>query len=526
MAPAQQHFPHRSDCHTGELFDALRRHFLLGLFPLLAVAFVLRHLNKVPQLMSLRRPILVLTQGPSAGTVGATMSYSATIVRITTRPLPKADRIQLADAGGYTCIIGIDHKDGELGIVFPEGGQLAHDFCMANNLYSKDPGTGKEMGGYLEYSRRIRALKLRGVESNALWMPLSAVYTWLGHKHPLFHEGEDIDEVNGRSLCGKYYTAATIKMMKSNNPKERKGGRMGKALERHYDTPQLRSARLPTDGRVFITVKKHGTSGRTGQVMVEHDQWWITKQLNRLPGINIKPRKESMLVSGTRNCIVDSSPAGQGEKAKGFRVMIHNLFKGLLDEGEELFYEIVGFEDTGKPIMGTHHIGKIGDSKVEKRLKKAVGGDVITYHYGCDRNGRLPGRAGFDSAPVRFRVHVYRITAQGAELPWEGVCARVAKLRIRMGPNDIDFLTTVPELAKYEQGSWSEAGLREACVRLANTETTHSMPLGEGVCVRIETDTPDGVVVHKSLKEKSWLFCCLEGIARDKPEFVDREEIS
>lgn len=476
----------------------------------------------VTQMLSLRRPILVLEYSVIAGTVAATMSYKAIIVRIKTRPHPKADRLQLADAGGYTCIIGLDHKDGELGIVFPEGGQLAHDFCMVNKLYRKDPATGEEMGGYLEDNRRVRALKLRGVESNALWLPLAAMDAWLGNDRCLFEVGRELDEVGGKSLCGKYYTAATIKAMKSNNPKERKGGRMGKALARHYDTGQLRSAQLPTDGRVIITEKLHGTSGRTGQVMVEKEQWWITKQINRLSWFTIKPKTESMLVSGTRNCIVDT--AATGEKGKGFRVMIHDMFSGRLRHGEELFYEIVGFEDTGSPIMGTHTIGKIGDSKIEKRLKKEVGSETITYHYGCARNGRLP--VDNMSGPLRFRVHVYRITFNGHDMPWNEVAVRTFALRQTLDRRCVAFLSIVPTLDIWEAGSWSEGRLRQSCDDMSREPGMGDMPLREGVCVRIET-TVDGVTtVAKSLKHKSWIFCALEGIARNDQDYVDTEEVA
>lgn len=474
------------------------------------------------------------------------MSYKATIVRITTRPHPSADRLQLADAGGYTCIIGLDHVDGELGIVFPEGGQLAHDFCMVNGLYRKDPGTGLAMGGYLEATRRIRALKLRKVESNALWLPMSALYCWLGQSAVL-EEGQELDEIGGRSLCGKYYTAATIRLMRSANPKSRKEGRLGKALDRHYDTPQLRNAQLPHDGRVIITEKLHGTSGRTGKVMVDDEQWWITKQINKLPWIHIKPRQQAQMVSGTRNCIVDSTATG--EKSKGFRVLIHNLFSPeLLATGEVWYYEIVGFEEGGAPIMGQHTIGEIGDSKIEKRLKREVGGDAIIYGYGNHPHGRLPGDLLSDMrGPLRFMVYVYRIALDGHDLPFRTMVNRVNRVCSRMHDDLAAFIDVVPLLADYDPGAWSEGTLRDHCdVLTRGASTLPHVPVREGVCVRIETvvdteviqtvRTSEGVEVHrhrkgdliisKSLKHKSWLFCSLEGISRNDPDFVDTEEIA
>lgn len=520
MTAAERHSLHGLEGHTCELGDPLRRYFRCSLRSLLAAAFVLWHHTKIPQLLSARRPTLVLKFSAVAGTVAGTMSYKAIIVRIKTRQHPKADRLQLAEAAGYTCIIGLDHKDGELGIVFPEGGQLAHDFCMVNKLYRKDPATGDEMGGYLEDNRRVRALKLRGVESNALWLPISAVDAWLGYDRCLFEEGQEMDEVKGKSLCGKYYTAATIKMLASSNPGERKGGRKGKALARHYDTPKLRSAQLPTDGRVIITEKIHGTSGRTGQVAVEKEQWGITKLLNRLPFVNIKPGNESMLVSGTRNCIVGTSKLN-------YRMMIHNMLEGQLVHGEEWFYEISGFEDTGKLIQPSQPIGKIGDAKIEKRLKREAGADSITYDYGCAAEGKLPdGKHLGDSIPVRFRVHVYRATWEGVDVSWSDMAARVSYVRLHLAPQYIDFFDVVPLLSLHEPGTWSEGTLREECDELTRGPSTLGVPIREGVCVRIETEVDGETVVAKSLKHKSWLFCALEGFQRNDPDFVDTEEVA
>ena len=45
----------------------------------------------------------------------------------------------------------------------------------------------------------------------------------------------------------------------------------------------------------------------------------------------------------------------------------------------------------------------------------------------------------------------------------------------------------------------------------------------EGICVREETD--DGDVV-RTLKHKSWIFCALEGIRRNDPDYIDPEEAS
>lgn len=463
------------------------------------------------------------------------MAYEAIVTRITTKAHPNADRLQIAEAAGYTCIIGLAHSDGDLGIVFPEGGQLVEDFCMANKLYRKHPETGEPMGGYLESNRRIRALKLRGVESDALWLPMSAVGTWLslvhqkdgkktGAKLPVLDDGVALTEIMGHKLCGKYYTPATIKAMRSKDPKERKVSREALALERHYDTPQLRSAQIPT-GKAIITEKLHGTSGRTGFVEVEQELNWFLKALNYLPFVSFSPKKQWQFVSGTRNCIVNTS--AKNTESKSFRVLAHDLIAPHLERDEVWYYELVGFEGHGTPIMARQPIAKVGDSKLEKKLKKKAGDDHVVYHYGCDPDGRIPNEDGDGS--LKFKIFVYRITLGGKELTWSKIKDRVTVVKHALSDSNKDFLNAVPELSVLPQDSWSGEYLRKKCEELTVGEGLDGVPVREGVCVRVESDSPETsneVVVHKALKHKGWLFSVLEGIARNNPDFVDQEEVA
>ena len=76
--------------------------------------------------------------------------YNAVVCALTNlRPHPNADRLLIAMAAGYQVIVGLEAKEGDIGILFPEGGRLSHEMLMANNLYRKNPATGQPMGGYL-----------------------------------------------------------------------------------------------------------------------------------------------------------------------------------------------------------------------------------------------------------------------------------------------------------------------------------------------------------------------------------------
>lgn len=456
------------------------------------------------------------------------MSYEAVVCRIVTRPHPNADRLKLAEAAGYSCIVGHGHTDGELGVVFPEGGQLSHEFCAANRLY-------RSLGGYLDETRRVTALKLRGQESNALWLPIDCIGEWLGFLHqqvgrgertgvPVLSEGDRITEVKGHKLCQKYLTPATIRAMRSRVPAQRRTARAGQALDKHYDTPQLRTAQIPR-GLAYVTEKLHGTSGRTGHVLVEQELGRFAKLLNCIPGVNLKPRRKWEVVSGTRNCIVDTRASG--ERGKGYRVMVHDLIAPHLKQGEVWYYEIVGFEETGAPIMAPHSIGKIGDPKLEQELRAKAGGDRIVYHYRCAADGRLPGEAPTGCKPPRFRVFLYRITQDGCDLTYDSMVCRFCEVfGALVGSGLPDFLSVVPRLLIIEVGDDLHSIARE-CDLLTRGPGFGGVPIREGVCVRVESLGPDGEqVVHKALKHKGFVFCALEGIRKNDPEYVDAEEVA
>ena len=88
-------------------------------------------------------------------------------------PIPGADRIVSATARGYRLVVGVDRKVGELGVVFPAEGVLDLEFAIAAGLLVRHPRTAEKLGGYLDDPPRIRNLVLRGVRTDALWIPLA-----------------------------------------------------------------------------------------------------------------------------------------------------------------------------------------------------------------------------------------------------------------------------------------------------------------------------------------------------------------
>ena len=273
--------------------------------------------------------------------------------------------------------------------------------------------------------------------------------------------------------------------------------------------------KIPRQNRYDLTVPKtgnffangiliHNTSGRTGYIKVEYTFNRLTQLLEKFLNLfKLKLSNSSYeYLSGTRRVTLD--PEATVEKGfyagKSFRLDIHNRIKAMgLRHGETLYYEIVGFDESGAQIMGAHPIH-------DKNLKKKYG-DHMIYKYGCssDPNSDAPN----------YKIYVYRITisndnGEQFELPYADVQARCKQLGLDFVPvidtfiYDGDQQALMQFCAKHSYGS-------------SLLDQTH---IKEGLCLRIEHPADSFTVKYKSND-----FCELEGIRKNSDDYIDLEEI-
>jgi hypothetical protein len=118
----------------------------------------------------------------------------------------------------------------------------------------------------------------------------------------------------------------------------------------------------------------HGTSQRTGHLKVlKGYNRTIWDRIFRRPG---KPIYDWGYVSGTRRVVLDSFDGGF-YGSNEFREQHHNTFVGKLWKGETVYYEVVGFTQTGASIMGSGNNEKLGKDFVKQYGKETV------FSYGC-----------------------------------------------------------------------------------------------------------------------------------------------
>jgi hypothetical protein len=469
------------------------------------------------------------------------VAYKAIVTRVYTRPHPNADRIQLGEARGYQVIVGTDVEDGTLGVLFPPDGQLSHEFCMANNLYNRDPETGEKMGGFFDKNRRVRAQKFRGEKSEAYWTTLESFeYLGLGAFSGDLVEGEEFDSLNGHAICQKYETPAT-KRAQANQANRAK--RQVPNFHKHFDTDQLRKSidEIPEGALLYFTEKLHGTSQRSAYVTVDRDDLkltWRQRLGHWISGLPVKAVISNEHLLGTRNVILGRHEGKSFYGDEGFRYRHHDRIKDRLHLGETVYYEVVGFTGgdvrhdeyepfyNAKPIMPAVKTDALKDHRVMYRggenLFPYIYGETMYYTYGnWEADSPASPRAMGGS-----EIYVYRITQQNAQgipldLSWEQVKGRCEELGVPHVP-EVHPPRTYVGRKMVDWGDISREGLQERAEDFAaGPSTLDPTHIREGVCVRWEKGKKMGILKHKSFE-----FLVLEGVVKTDENYVDMEESS
>ena len=296
------------------------------------------------------------------------------------RPHSNADRLQIATFFGNDTCVGLDVKVGDKGIYFPTDLQLSTAYCEANNLVRKKDDAGNEIGGFLDpVKRNVKTIRLRGEPSDGIYCPIESL-AFTGIDLNDLTVGMTIDTVNGVEICQKYIPRTKSSGgVKQGNKTRKKKVPVAPLFAEHADTEQLAynlHAFKPGD-HVEITLKMHGTSGRTAYLPVL--KGYKRSLLDRILRREGTPVYDWGYVSGTRRVVLESYEGGfYGNNS--FREKHSKTFEGKLLKGETVYYEITSFTDTGVPIMG--------QGKVPKEAQDTYGKEMV-FHYGLNEGSDI-----------------------------------------------------------------------------------------------------------------------------------------
>ena len=456
--------------------------------------------------------------------------YNAYVTRIKNlRKHPNADRLQLGECFGNTVCVSLDYVDNQLGLYLPCDGQLSVEFAEANNLLRKKDDAGNSIGGYMDPNKRnVTAIRLRGERSDGLFLPLTCLETF-GDVSTL-KEGDVINTFNGHEICCKYIPRRNHRQghVSDGNRTRKKKVDVAPLFAEHADTEQLAynlSAFKPGD-EIEITLKMHGTSQRTGYLPVFKGYKRTFKDwLLRRDG---KPIYDWGYVSGTRRTVLDNYDGGY-YGSNEFREQHSKTFEGKLWKGETVYYEVVGFTNTGAPIMAEGNNEKLGKDFVKQYGKTTV------FSYGCDPEGesfKHEYADYWDGMNVReFKsqsdIYVYRMTMtneDGAVVEYtpDFMRYRCEQMGIKTVP--VMWKGIIPahtgDAAAIRLGQDAGAWIKEKAERFYDgPDPIGKTHIREGVVVRI-VNRPK----FCAYKHKNFSFKVLEGIIKDTAAEPDMEE--
>lgn len=429
--------------------------------------------------------------------------YCAYIARIKDlRKHSNADRLQVGTLFGNSVIVGLDVVPDQLGVYFPTDGKLGVECAELNDLIRRKDADGNQCGGYLDPAKRnIKTLRLRGEESDGLFMPLSSLNEFCDIT--ALKEGDTITTLNGILICEKYIPRTNPpRQQHSNNgkkkpePKERYP-----FFAEHSDTEQLayNLNRFRAGDRIILTLKVHGTSQRTAYALQEtHKPRNILQRIFRRPSKAIRAWD---YISGTRRTVLTTKAIADGGYYgdNAFRMKWHDYFRGgRLRKGEEVFYEVVGYVNPSTTIMAVCNNKKVGDKEFVKQY-----GATTTFSYGCP--------AGEND------IYVYRMTMTNedgdvVEYPWDLVKLRCEQMGVKV----------VPEFERFDFTDDVDLMARVNAV-VGGADPIGRVHIREGVVVRIENKEHFSAYKHKNFE-----FKVLEGIIKEsaaEPDMEESEEI-
>ena len=281
------------------------------------------------------------------------LNYAAQIVRISAlNPLENSDNLLGAPLLGMQAVVSNGTEIGTVGVVFVAGTQLSDEYTARNNLFRHaEFNEDKEKAGFIEDNRRVKAIKLRGNRSDALFMPLSSLaYTKVDLSE--LKVGDVFEELNGFEICKKYEVKRKSTPAHEKN-KHKVFTRVDEKLfPRHYDTSQYYRAldTFKPYTEIIVTQKLHGTLLRFSNIPVARKLSVVEKVASKL-GVRVQ-KTEYDHVYGSNRVIKDANNERQ------MHFYEHDIWTGaakkygdIVPENFVVYGELIGWTPDGAPIQ-------------------------------------------------------------------------------------------------------------------------------------------------------------------------------
>lgn len=280
-------------------------------------------------------------------------NYAVSIVEVKNIiPLENCDNIVATTFFGFQAIVNKATKEGDIGIVIPAECQLSDEFCKENNLYRHaEFNKDTSQKGYIEDSRRVKAVKFRGHRSDCLFMPLDSL-KWTKAKLEDLKLGDTFDVLNGKEVCKKY-VIRVYEPRQNHQRMNRVFKRVDtKYIPEHFDSDNYMrvSEEIPDNAYFIVTQKVHGTSIRIANTIVRRQLNIFERGLNKV-GVKLQ-QTEYDYVFGSRKVIKDANnPYHKHYYDVDLWSLEGKKLEGILPENYIIYGELIGYTPTGEPIQ-------------------------------------------------------------------------------------------------------------------------------------------------------------------------------
>jgi len=298
-------------------------------------------------------------------------NYACSVVEIKALyPIEGADAIVRTIVNGNNVVVTKTTEIGCKMLYFVSGTKLSKDYCHKNNLYDKsEENYDVEKKGFISFrQKRVKAIKLRGIISDGMLMPLDSLKSFVDSYNSL-KVGDEFTDINGNMLCEKYIVAE--KNQNINTKKGKQPVKISRLVDNqfylHGETDNLRKNihKINPNDTVGIHYKKHGTSIVIGKIQVKKELSWRDKLAKKL-GININEIKYDIVFS-SRKVIKNgylNPTSGEGFYGEDIWGVVAKEVGHLIPKNWTLYGEVLGYTPSGSAIQGKYDYGcKVGQHK-------------------------------------------------------------------------------------------------------------------------------------------------------------------
>lgn len=300
-------------------------------------------------------------------------NYACSVVEIKDLfPIEGSDFLLRTVVNGNNVVVPKTTEVDSKMLYFVSGTKLSAEYCHKNNLYDKaEENYNTTKKGFVSFrQKRIKAVKLRGVISDGMLMPLDSLLLFLEPSSiNSLKVGDEFTEINGNTLCEKYIVP--VKESGASNKKGKQPVKISRLVDNqfylHNDTDNLRknTDKIKPNTIIGVHYKKHGTSIVIGNVQVKRQLSWLEKIAQKV-NIKVDDTKYDIIYSSRKvikNAYLNPTQ-GEGFYGEDIWGVVAKEVGHLIPKNWTLYGEVLGYTQSGSAIQGKYDYGcQVGEHK-------------------------------------------------------------------------------------------------------------------------------------------------------------------